>query len=122
MITDVDQGSPAGSLVLFAGSRSGWVNWLDGRSSREDASMIASIQMALDLIAIISAFVAAMLWFYASGRQLRRITKNEAVDEHDLNRLVVAFNRTQILNGRAALVTGISAVAISLRTLLQFGA
>jgi hypothetical protein len=76
--------------------------------------------LALDVVAMISAFAAAALWFQASRRPLRRFSRDDAVDEHDLNRLVVAFNRSQILNSRAALATGVSALAIAARYLAGY--
>ena len=76
--------------------------------------------VALDVVAMLAAFASALLWFMASGRSLRRVYKGEVLDEHDVNRIITAFNRNQILNGRAALATGISAVAVGLRFLVQF--
>lgn len=75
--------------------------------------------VVLDLIAMLAAFVSSVLWFLASGKSLRRVYKGEALDEHDMNRLITAFNRNQILNGRAALATAISATAVGLRFLVQ---
>ncbi len=75
--------------------------------------------VVLDLIAMLAAFVSSVLWFLASGKSLRRVHKGEALDEHDMNRLITAFNRNQILNGRAALATAISATAVGLRFLVQ---
>lgn len=71
--------------------------------------------LALDIIAMLAAFASAVLWFAASGKTLRRVQRREAIDEHDLNRIIISYNRNQILNGRAALATGISAVAVGLR-------
>ena len=71
--------------------------------------------VALDVISMLAAFAAAVLWFMASGKALRRVHKGEVLDEHDLNRIITAFNRTQILNGRAALATAVSATAVGLR-------
>ena len=76
--------------------------------------------LALDILAMIGAFASSLLWFMASGRFLRRLNKGEAIDEHDINRIVTAFNRNQILNARAALATGLSATAVGLRFLAQF--
>jgi uncharacterized membrane protein len=76
--------------------------------------------VALDVVAMLAAIASALLWFMASGRSLRRVHKGEVLDEHDVNRIITAFNRNQILNGRAALATGISAVAVGLRFLVQF--
>lgn len=76
--------------------------------------------LALDIIAMIAAFASAILWFMASGKSLRRLNKGEEIDQHDINRIVTAFNRNQILNGRAALATAVSATAVGLRFLAQF--
>lgn len=73
----------------------------------------------LDIIAMLAAFASAVLWFKASGKSLRRVHKGEALDEHDLNRIVTAFNRNQILNSRAALATAVSATAVGARFLAQ---
>lgn len=73
-----------------------------------------------DLIAMISAFLAAWFWLWASARQLRRVSRDEVLDAHDLNRIVVAYNRSQLLNGRAALATAVSALAVALRLLAGF--
>ncbi len=69
----------------------------------------------LDLVGLVSAAVAAFLWFRASQRRLRRLTREEELDAADINRIVVAFNRSSVLNGRAALATAISALAVALR-------
>lgn len=76
--------------------------------------------VALDVVAMLAAFASAVLWFMASGKALRRVHKGEALDEHDLNRIVTAFNRTQILNSRAALATAVSATAVGLRLAANF--
>lgn len=73
----------------------------------------------LDATAMLAAFASAILWFKASGKSLRRVHKGESLDEHDLNRIITAFNRNQILNGRAALATAVSAAAVGGRFLLQ---
>lgn len=73
----------------------------------------------LDVIAMLAAFVSAILWFKASGRSLRRVYKGEVIDEHDINRIIIAFNRNQVLNGRAALATAFSASAVGLRFFFQ---
>ncbi len=67
----------------------------------------------LDVIALVSALIAAWLWYRASSNVVRRVEKDEEIDHRDLNRIVVAINRTQILNRRAALATAISAVAFA---------
>jgi hypothetical protein len=69
----------------------------------------------LDLIAILAALAAAFLWFKASGHRVRRIARDEELDAADFNRLIVAVNRAQILNSRAAMATAASALALALR-------
>jgi hypothetical protein len=70
---------------------------------------------ALDVLALLSALVAAWLWYKASSYHVRRIDKDETLDHKDFNRIVVAMNRTQMLNRRAALATAASALAIALK-------
>ena len=69
----------------------------------------------LDLLALASALVAAYLWFRASSYQVRRVNKSEDINSLDLNRIVTAINRTQLLNQRAALATALSAGIIALK-------
>jgi hypothetical protein len=69
----------------------------------------------LDLLALLSALIAAWLWYKASSNSVRRIDKDESLDHQDFNRLVVMMNRTQLLNRRAALATAASALAIALK-------
>jgi hypothetical protein len=77
------------------------------------------LTIVFDIIAMVAAFVSAILWFMASGKSLRRVQRKEVIDEHDINRIVTAFNRNQILNGRAALATAVSAAAVGLRFVAQ---
>lgn len=55
---------------------------------------------------------------------MRRICRDEVLDAADLNRMVVAYNRTQILNARAALATAVAGILAGLRLsanyLIQF--
>ncbi len=67
----------------------------------------------LDVIALVSALMAAWLWYRASSNVVRRVEKDEEIDHRDLNRIVVTINRTQILNRRAALATAVSALAFA---------
>jgi hypothetical protein len=67
----------------------------------------------LDIAAMVTALAAAWLWWQASHSTLRRVEKTEAFDYHDFNRLIVAYNRTQILNSRAALATALSALCVA---------
>ncbi len=69
----------------------------------------------LDLFALLSALIAAWLWYKASSNRVRRIDKDESLDHRDFNRIVVMMNRTQLLNRRAALATAASALAIALK-------
>jgi hypothetical protein len=50
---------------------------------------------------------------------LRRISRHEALDSADINRIVTTMNRTQILNARAALATALSALFAALRVVLD---
>ncbi len=74
-----------------------------------------SLTFLLDLLALCTALVAAYLWFRASSYQVRRVSKSEDINSLDLNRIVTAINRTQLLNRRAALATALSAVIIALK-------
>lgn len=69
--------------------------------------------LALDIAAMLTALAAAWFWWLASCSSLRRMTLTETIDNHDFNRLIVAFNRTQILNSRAALATALSALCVA---------
>jgi hypothetical protein len=69
----------------------------------------------LDLLALISALAAAFLWWKASGHQVRRISLTEQLDAQDFNRIVIAMNRSQMLNRRAAIATAVSALAIAMK-------
>jgi hypothetical protein len=72
----------------------------------------------LDTIAILTAFAAAVFWWKASGRSVRRLTRTEELDAADINRLVVAINRSQLLNRRAAIAAAISAFAAATHMLV----
>ena len=71
--------------------------------------------MALDIASFLTALASSWLWYQASGRSIRRLHRSEDIDYHDFNRIVVAFNRTQQLNSRGALMTAISALCIAAR-------
>jgi hypothetical protein len=66
-----------------------------------------------DAVSLIAALIAAWLWYKASFRGTRRVKHGETFDFHDFNRLVVAFNRQNILNRRAALATALSVLCIA---------
>jgi hypothetical protein len=70
---------------------------------------------ALDIAAMITALIASALWYQASSSTVRRISATEQFDYHDMNRLITAYNRTQIFNARAALATAISALMVAAR-------
>ncbi|MCA3611792.1 MAG: hypothetical protein IOC52_14920 [Methylobacterium sp.] len=74
-----------------------------------------SLVFLLDLLALLTALTAAYLWFRASSYQVRRVSKSEDINSLDLNRIVTAINRTQLLNRRAALATALSALIIALK-------
>ena len=74
----------------------------------------------IDLLIILSAALSAWFWWKASGRRLRRVERNEELDSRGLNRIIVAINRSQILNARAAIATAVSAALIALHYLMSF--
>ncbi len=69
--------------------------------------------IALDMAAIISSLVAAALWYRAGAHTVRRISRFEDLDHADLNRMVVAMNRSALLNRRAALASAAAAICIA---------
>ncbi len=73
----------------------------------------------VDALVIASALVAAGLWLRASTTRVRRVSLNETFDAADINRVIVAINRSQILNARAAFATAASAVVTALRFALE---
>jgi uncharacterized protein with ACT and thioredoxin-like domain len=79
--------------------------------------MIIFLQI-MDLLIIIFAMLSGWLWFNASRKLVRRISKHEQLDSIDLNRIIVAMNRTQMLNARAALATAAAATLAGLRIAL----
>ncbi|HET6518929.1 MAG TPA: hypothetical protein VFG47_03805 [Geminicoccaceae bacterium] len=69
----------------------------------------------LDALAIATALLASWLWYQSGRRRLRRISRFEDLDAADLNRIVTALNRSNLLNGRAALAAAASAACLALR-------
>lgn len=63
---------------------------------------------ALDLLIVVAAAASAWFWWAATVRPVRRVSRHEVIDYADLNRLVVALNRTAILNRRAAIATALA--------------
>jgi hypothetical protein len=76
---------------------------------------MTTLILLLDLVIIAAAAASGLLWYRASRGRMRRVSAVEHLNYQDLNRLVVAFNRTQILNRRAALATAVAALAGALR-------
>ena len=69
----------------------------------------------LDTAAIATALVAAWFWYRAGIGSVRRISRFERLDAADINRIVVALNRSAILNRRVALAPAASALCCALR-------
>jgi len=73
------------------------------------------LTLGLDLVAVAAALAAAGFWYLASLRTVRRISRGEILDAADINRIVIAINRNQILNSRAALSAAVAALAAAVR-------
>jgi hypothetical protein len=73
----------------------------------------------VDMAALVASLAAAWLWFQASRRTVRRISYQETLDAADFNRIVTALNRTNLLNGRAAAASGVAALCVAARLLLD---
>lgn len=73
----------------------------------------------LDLSIIFAAALSAQFWLQASRRKLRRVSKFEEFDHADINRMVIALNRSQLLNGRAAAATAIAALLAGIRAAVE---
>lgn len=74
-------------------------------------------RLVIDFIVILASAAAAWYWYSASRRTVRRMTRDEALDAADLNRIVTAINRNQLLNSRAALASAIAAFFAIMRLL-----
>jgi amino acid permease len=74
-----------------------------------------TLTTAIDILVLITALSAAILWLYASSQTLRRLSKTEVIDAADFNRIIVAINRAQILNSRAAIMTALSTLLVAVR-------
>lgn len=75
--------------------------------------------LAVDAFIGFGALASSWLWWLASRQRLRRISRLEELDAGDVNRIVTALNRTQMLNSRAALVASATASIAALRMALQ---
>ncbi len=71
--------------------------------------------LVLDVLGVATALLAAWWWYLAGTRRLRRVSRFEALDAADFNRLVTAINRNSVLGCRAALAAAVSAVCVALR-------
>jgi len=76
---------------------------------------VATFFYLLDVAAIVTALLAANFWYQAGARTVRRVSKYERLDAADINRVVVAINRSAILNRRAALASAASALCLAFR-------
>lgn len=76
---------------------------------------MAVLVYALDVLAILTALTAALLWYKAGRRPIRRVSRFEELNAADINRIVIAMNRSAILNRRAALASAASAACFALR-------
>jgi hypothetical protein len=80
---------------------------------------MADSLFALDLLIAAAALASGWLWWTASRHRVRRISHHEVLDAADINHIVTALNRTQILSSRAALATALAAVLAALRVSLH---
>jgi len=76
----------------------------------------------LDALIILVMLLSAFLWFLASRSRLRRISRHEVLDYADINRIVTAINRAQILNSRAAFMTALAALLAAFRVMIDLWA
>ncbi len=76
---------------------------------------MTTLFILLDLAAILSSLVAAIFWYRAGTRTMRRVSQFETLGHLDINRLVVAMNRNAILNRRVALASAAAAICFALR-------
>lgn len=70
---------------------------------------------SIDILIMATALLASWLWLQSSRQRLRRLSRHEVLDAADMNRIVVAINRTQILNARAALASAVAAALAGVR-------
>ena len=73
----------------------------------------------LDLGVVAAALLSGLLWWQASRKRLRRVSRFEEMSNADLNRIIVALNRAQILNSRAAKTTSVAALLAGLSMALH---
>lgn len=78
------------------------------------------LQGVIDAAGALTGVLAAWFWFLSGRRRLRRVSKYEELDYQDLNRIVVAINRANTLNRRAALAAAASALCVALGFVARF--
>jgi hypothetical protein len=83
---------------------------------------VIAVTIILDALIILVMLLSAFLWFLASRNRLRRISRHEVLDYADINRIVTAVNRAQILNSRAALMTALAAFLAAMRVMIDLWA
>lgn len=81
--------------------------------------MMTTLIDTLDILIVVAALSSAWLWFRSSRRRVRRVSRHEEFNHADLNRVVTALNRTQLLNSRVALATAIAGLFAGFRWLLE---
>lgn len=69
----------------------------------------------LDSLIGLGALASSFMWWLASRQRLRRISRLDELEAGDMNRIVTALNRTQILNARAALLASATALLAAVR-------
>jgi hypothetical protein len=83
---------------------------------------VIALTIILDALIILVMLLSAFLWFLASRSRLRRISRHEVLDYADINRIVTAINRAQILNSRAAFMTALAALLAAFRVMIDLWA
>jgi hypothetical protein len=79
---------------------------------------IMALGYALDIATLAMPAAAAWFWHLASSDKLHRVSIDEQFDYHDLNRVIVAINRNNIRNRRAALASALAVLLLSVDLLL----
>ncbi len=78
-----------------------------------------TLLILLDLGVVAAALLSGLFWWQASRKRLRRVSRFEEMSNADLNRIIVALNRAQILNSRAAKTTSVAALLAGLSMALH---
>lgn len=78
-----------------------------------------NLSTILDLAIVGFAMASAWLWWASGRHRARRITRREELSAADINRLVVALNRSQMLNTRAAFTTACAGALAAIRLALD---